>query len=203
MLTALYAGFILLGSLYFLLAPRKGVPTLVLTHALLQYLWTLGIWGLRLSESLTGLIWLVMAISSLLLWWSSRLPYGRSQKNVELFFTMAAWAVLIMMVALISLRSPFVYLESHEALPAVGLHPAIRYSGNLMLFLVFLPLVLNHGQYWTLRHSLATLGPGLIYFCMILFLRYLQVELHEAQISQLFYLDCWGMSLGKLSSFYI
>ena len=37
MLNTLYGVFIALSLLYFLLAPRKEVPTLVLTQALLQY----------------------------------------------------------------------------------------------------------------------------------------------------------------------
>lgn len=180
MLNTLYGIFITLSLLYFLFSSRKEVPTLVLTQALLQYVWTLGMWSLRLSQQMTGILLGFMVATSLLLIWASRLAFSRQALSLSLFVGVSQWAVLLMLAVLIGLRSPYYYttplFESYLpfANQALSIHPAIKLSGNLMLFMAFFHLILGRREHWSIRNSLLKLGPALVYFCLALFLRYTQ-----------------------------
>lgn len=182
MLNTLFIIFIVICVAYFLIAPRKETPMMILTQGLLQYLWTLGMWGLRLQHLQTSVLLGIMVATTMMLLWASRLKVGTSFRAAQLFFTVGGWAVLVMLGIFSSLNGPFIYSTEIAGHP-IEIHPAIRFSGNLMLFLFFLQLVLNRLQHWTVKHSLITLGPGIIYFGFMLFLRYLQTEIHQAQIS--------------------
>lgn len=179
MLNALFVGFVVVSLLYILLAPRKEVPVLIVLQALLQYVYTLSVWALRLPPPLGSILLAYLTATTLLLIWGRNLPYSWQWLSIRLFFTVSQWALLLMVALLAGLRSPYLYSQPHDLLGAHGgqvltIHPVLKFGGNLMIFSVFFHILLHWGQHWSLRKSLLDLGPVLIYFLTLLLLRYLQ-----------------------------
>ena len=67
MLTVLYLICISLCLIWFLLASRKELPLLVLTHTLLQYAFTLVSWFFQLNYLLSGVLLVFLMVSAILL----------------------------------------------------------------------------------------------------------------------------------------
>lgn len=182
MLNALYIGFICISLLYLLLSPRKEVPLVILLQALLQYVFTLAVWSLQLPGPLGFILWSYMTATTLLLIWGRSLPVSRQWYSVRLFFTVSQWALLLMLAVLVGLRSPYLYTEVGDLSGAHGgqvltLHPALKFSGNLILFTSFFHLIMHWGQEWSLRKSLMDLGPVVVYFLLLLFLEMMQASM--------------------------
>jgi len=181
MLNALYIGFICISVVYLLGVSRKEVPLVILLHALLQYVFTLAVWSLRLPGPLGIILLSYMTATTLLLIWGRSLTVSKQWYSVRLFFTVSQWALLLMLAVLVGLRSPYLYTNADDLSGAHGahiltLHPALKFGGNLMLFIGFFHLIMHWGQIWSLRRSLLDLGPTLLYFLLLLGLEMMQAD---------------------------
>jgi len=179
MLNALYIGFICISMLYLLGASRKEVPLVILLQALLQYVFTLAVWSLRLPGPLGIILLSYMTGTTLLLIWARSLTVSKQWYSVRLFFTVSQWAMLLMLAVLVSIRSPYLYTDAGDLSGGHGgqiltLHPALKFGGNLMLFTGFFHLIMHWGQAWSLRRSLLDLGPVLLYCLLLLGLKMMQ-----------------------------
>jgi len=173
-----FIGLIMMGAIFFILTPRKEVPVILIIQALLQYVWTLGSWSLKLDTGMTWLLWSWMLSGTLLLLWARNLAYSKELFSIRLFFSVSQWAIILIIGLLIATRSPYEWIGPVGAgiTEGVSLHPAIKLSGNLLIFTTFFQLVLHWGQMWSLRKSVVDLGPIFIYFGTLLLLRFLQFQ---------------------------
>ncbi len=116
---------------------------------------------------------------------ASRLRVNKQEFAIKLFFSVSQWALLIMLAVFIGFKSPFIYAGTEFPLegstgrlsPPIILHPLLRLSGNLIAFFLFFQLITHRKEYWDLSKSVLLLGPSIVYFCLIVYLRFLQVSM--------------------------
>ncbi|MEM9985139.1 MAG: hypothetical protein AAF804_08595 [Bacteroidota bacterium] len=185
MLNACFVIFISLTLLYFLAANHKQVATLILFHSLIQYFWTLFMWSFQLNQSLSWVLLAFLAASSCLLIMASRLRVNKQEFAIKLFFTISQWALLIMLAVFIGFKSPFLFAETDFPIegsvgrfsPHITLHPLLRLSGNLIAFFLFFQLITHRKEFWDFSKSVLLLGPSIVYFSLMAYLRFLQVSM--------------------------
>lgn len=171
--------------LYFLFSSRKELPMLLVCHALLQYGLSMVLWSFHLSSSLASIIMVFIWISSIMLIWARSLTYGQDLFSIRLFFSVSQWAILLVLILFVCIKSPFYYVfptAAHGGIPTQKLtfHPILKLSGNLLIFTTFFHVIVHWGQRWKWTKSLLDLAPIVIYAIMLLVLRNVQIE-HAAQ----------------------
>lgn len=129
---------------------------------------------------MAGLLLGFIFLSTVLLIWARGLNYSRELHSIQLFFSVSQWIAIISVGIFISVKSPFYYLlpssSWHSNLNAhqLSIHPVIKLCGNILVFTTFFHLILNWGQKWSIRKSLVDLGPLIVYFALIIFLKIIQ-----------------------------
>lgn len=177
------------GLIWFVAAPQKIEPLQLITHAVLQYLLSLLFWTDYLNSYFTGLLWVFLVLTSLLLFWAPRIPFGRERYVMEMFFRVGQWSLLLGLLVYTVVKSPFSYQMPggpNQGLIQDGLlfvRPFIKLAGNLLIFTAFFHLILHGSQRWTLRKSLWDLGPIVLYLVLGGFIRFWQVSLETTPLS--------------------
>lgn len=182
MLNALFLTFILCCVLYLLFAPRKESAFFVILHAFFQYVTTLALWIFHMNSALAGLLLGFMVVSTGLLIWARSLNYSAEQHSIKRYFVISQWLLIGVIALFISLKSPYYYLvpaaswHAHINPHLLSIHPLVKISANVFLFSTFFLVILQWGQKWHIRQSLIMLGPILIYFLLVLLLRFFQTS---------------------------
>jgi hypothetical protein len=189
MLNALFILFILCCVFYLLLSPKKEMALLIVLHAFMQYAITLSLWLFHMNPALTGLLLSFMVVSSGLLVWARGLNYSTEQHSIYHYFVVGQWILLGMIGLFIAIKSPYYYLvpssswNSHINPNLMSIHPIVKIGGNAFIFSSIFLIILQWGQKWSIRQSLVVLGPGMIYFLLVLLLRFFQTSTYSYPLS--------------------
>jgi hypothetical protein len=189
MLNILYIGFIAAGLLWFLLAGRKEMPLLVITHSVLQYAFTLISWFFQLNPALSALLLVFLMLSGVLLIWARSLNYSKELISIRMFFSMLQWVVIFAVGVFILTKSPYHYMmpsanwQGHVPAHQLAVHPIIKICGNLLIFTTFFHLILNWGQRWQIRKSILDLLPMVIYLVALILIRVYQAMIFTHPIT--------------------
>lgn len=173
MLDFAYFFFILSFLAYLLLARRKELPLLVISHGLLQYFFTLIMWFSEMESQLSSVTLLFIVATSTLLIWARGLNYSREFRMIKVMVELGQWIILLAMGLFLLVNSPFSYhLSSRGPNPHLGfgysvIHPWLKSGGNLLIFTTYLLILLNWGSNWPTKKSLKNFAPILIYFLLI------------------------------------
>ncbi|MEM6265592.1 MAG: hypothetical protein AAGI38_24025 [Bacteroidota bacterium] len=186
MLDVAYYILISLLMAYLLVAAQKETPLLVLLHAIVQYLLTLGLWGMKMSGYIAGLLACFIFITSLVLVWIRNLNYSHELKILRIAFNWSQWVILGGLGIFMWTQSPFATVASsyefhpHIEIPIGGLHPMVKVTGNVLMFSFLAQFFLFWGTKWTVGNSFRRLLPFLIYLVLVFFLQMAQREANAA-----------------------
>ena len=184
MLNAAFLLFILGCILYLLLSPRKEAALFVILHAFLQYVITLALWIFHMNSMLAALMLGFIVMSTGLLIWARSLNYSAEQQGIRRFLGVSQWVLLGVIALFILIKSPYYYLipssnwHAHINPHLMSIHPLVKISANAFLFSTFFLVILQWGQRWNIRQSLMLLGPMVLYFVLVVLLRFFQSATH-------------------------
>jgi uncharacterized MnhB-related membrane protein len=178
MIENLVYGFTILLLLAQLIISReKPFALLVLSHAVLQYVYTLLSWHLRLGPGVALATLGFILATTLLLIWARKMHYGTNeQRMARTMINTLQWSFLGALILFSMLRSPDWYEFSvHGGHPDVdigyvSLHPVIKIAGNYFIFALFSQVILRWGLRWKMRESMINIGPFAGYVLLILLL---------------------------------
>ena len=177
MLNALFIIFIIACFGYLLVSEKKEVPLIILLHAFIQYIITIGLWLFRMTPSLTGLLLSFIVVSSLLLIWGRGLNYSQELQSIKLLFSMVQWMVIIGLFVFSVFGSPYYHmvptgnLGSQVPLNTNMIHPVIKLSGNILMFTFFFQVITHWGEKWSFKKSLFDILPIVLLFLLLSILR--------------------------------
>ncbi|MFK7971774.1 MAG: hypothetical protein AB8F95_15515 [Bacteroidia bacterium] len=180
-----YSITILLLMGHLVIARQKVFPLVVISHAVLQYLYTLLSWKLNLAPGV-GLATLGFILATtVLLMWGRKMQAGTNEHRMaRVMINTLQWSFLGALVLFIIMRSPDWYEFSGTTHPEiagtyVSLHPFIRMAGNYFLFALFVQVVLRWGLVWERKDTLANLAPFIGYVLLVLLLLLRQSTFHH------------------------
>ena len=182
MLSTFYVLFLTALLSWVLVAKRKELPLLVLLHAIFQYVLTLAFWFFQMNADLVGLLLGYIALTSVLLVWARGLNYSKELVSIRLFFSMVQWVVVLAVVVLLMMKSPYTYLVPSSTWQGkisphqLSLHPMLKVCGNILCFTGFLHFLFGWGQRWNLKKSFFELSPVMLYIVFMAVLRMLQIK---------------------------
>jgi uncharacterized MnhB-related membrane protein len=160
-----------------ILSREKPFALLVLSHAVLQYVYTLLSWHLRLAPGVALATLGFILATTLLLIWARKMLYGTNeQRMARTMINTLQWSFLGALILFSMLRSPDWYeFSAHGGHPGiaggyVSLHPVIKMAGNYFLFALFAQVVLRWGLTWNRKDSLVNIGPFAGYVLLVLLL---------------------------------
>lgn len=173
---------------YFIYSPRKEAPSVIVAHALLQYILTLGLWIFQLNDSLAVLMLSFITGTTLLLIWARSLNYSRELNAIKLLFSLFQWVVLLGVGIFIAIKSPYDRLipagswQQYINVNSLGIHPVIKLACNILLFSTFFHLIAHWGQKWTVKKSLFDLSPIWICFLLLAIIKYFKIVIPDRLI---------------------
>ena len=160
-----------------LIARKKEFGLLVISHAVLQYVYTLLSWRLQLAPGVALATLGFIVATTMLLIWARRMHIGSNdQKMAQTLVNALQWTFLGALLFFVIIRSPdwYEFSGSNENGAIIGsyvsLHPFIRMSGNYFLFALFAQITIRWGLVWKPRDTLLNLGPFVGYVLLILLL---------------------------------
>lgn len=173
MLDFVYLLFILLLILYLMVAQRKELPFLVITHVVIQYFFTTLSWMTSMDGQVAAILLLFLIASSTLLIWGRNLNYSRETRLIKAFTNTSQWAIFIIMLGFL-LYKPYYILHyssmgksPHFGLAYSFIPPFFKICGNLLLFMTYLSFILNWGNKWNLKKSLKNFLPVFLYLLLL------------------------------------
>lgn len=173
----IYGISIILLLAHVLVARQKAFALTVLSHAVLQYLYTLLSWKLTLAPGVAIATLGFILATTLLLVWSRKMHFGTNEQRMAITMVNGLqWSFLGALVLFVMLKSPDWYEfsgHSHQGVVMgsyVSLHPFIRMAGNYFLFALFAQVVLRWGLVWKPKDTLVNLGPFAGYVLLVLLL---------------------------------
>lgn len=172
MLDLFYFLFLIFLLGYFLLSARKEVPLVICSYALCQYLMTQFLWMNQMSARMSGLLLLFICLTVGVLIWGRSLPVGRELNTLRIFFRVSGWAIVVISLIIVWKKGPFLLeLSTGTALPPSSggwrFLPALKLSGNALLFTFFILFILNWGERLSIRQSLWDYAPFLLFLTVI------------------------------------
>ncbi|MEO0899431.1 MAG: hypothetical protein AAFY71_23675 [Bacteroidota bacterium] len=179
-------GFILLSIslfLFLLVSGRKEIPLVLICHALVQYGFTMTMWMFNLSGSLGNILMIYLWLTSIMLIWGRGLRIGGDLFSIRLFFSVSQWAVLIVLLLFIFLKTPYYYIfpTNSGGGPFVDrqitFHPVLKLSGNILIFSTIFQVVLHWGQRWKFIRSVLDVGPMIIYLVILIYLKFFRLDM--------------------------
>lgn len=173
MLDFIYLLFILLLISYLLVAQRKEIPFLVVTHVVIQFFFTTISWMADMDGQISAILLLFLVASSTMLVWGRGLNYSRETKLIKVFVNISQWAVLVIMLGFLLYKPYYIlHYSSVGKSPHFGLvysftPPLFKICGNLLLFSTYLTFILNWGNKWDIKKSLKNFLPIFLYLFLL------------------------------------